>query len=223
MLLRPYYGKAWFNLGRLYLEQKKNEEAWSSFVKATQGDLDIPNAFDILGQVGLQLGKYEQAAIAFEETLRRSPGIDLPRTKFNLANAYFLTQRLDEARAIFKQISDQYPQDNQFSYNLAETMFMQGEYASAYEIFNKLTAFPDASPNAPMRAAQCIERQGDVKSAFAYVTEKLASTNSDKVINILRPEHSRLELAAHLKDSGGVLSAENVNYFLSKNGQDGVA
>jgi Tfp pilus assembly protein PilF len=223
ILLRPHYGKAWFNKGRLYLDQKKNEEAWTSFVKATQGDLDIPNAFDILGQVGLQIGKYEQAIVAFEEALKRSPGVMAPQTKFNLANAYFFTGRLPEARTIFSQLSEQHPEHVRFSYNLAETIFMQGDYADAYPIFDQLSAHGDILPNAPMRAAQCLEKRGDVNSAFAYVTEKLASATSDKVLQVLRPEHARLELAAHLKDSGGMLTAQNLNYFLGKNEQVGVA
>jgi len=223
LAIRPHYGKAWFNKGRMYLDQKRNEEAWTAFVKATQGDLDIPNAFDILGQVGLQLCKYEQAVVAFEEAIKRSGGVAEPQTKFNLANALFLTNRLPQARELFKELSEQHPDEQRFAYNFAETMFMQGDYSQAYPVFSSIAQRSDVLPNASMRTAQCLEKMGQVKEAFEYVQTRMASTNAQPIINVLRPEHSRLELALHLKESGGMLTSKDLQHFLGKNSQDSVA
>lgn len=218
VLIRPYYGKAWFNLGRLYLEQKENDKAWQHFVKATQGDLDTPNAYDILGQIGLQIGKYEQASVAFEEALKRSKGMYFPQTKFNLANAFFLTNRLSEARQIFEELFDRHPADHRFGYNLAETMFFQGDFKSAYPIFKSIAEQSfDILPNAPMRTAQCLEKQGNLNEAIEYVRNILSSNKSSQVSAILTPEKQRLELAAHLKESGGVLTAQDLQRFLGNN------
>lgn len=214
LILRPYYGKAWFNLGRLYLEQKKNEDAWTAFVKATQGDLDGSHAFDILGQIGLQIGKYEQAVVAFEESMKRSNGSYLPQTQFNLANGYFLTNRLADARKIFHELFEKHPAELRFGYNLAETMFMQGEFATAYPIFRKIADESDILPNAPMRAAQCLEKSGDIMTAFKYVEQVLATTKSEQVATILKSEKNRMSFAAHLKESGGVVTAQDLQKFL---------
>jgi|GEM_PF-412147 len=209
VILRPHYGKALFNLGRLYMTQNKNDLAWDYFVRATQGDLDTPNAFDILGQLGLQFGKYEQAVVAFEEALKRSNGQYFPQTNFNLANAYFLTNRLADARGIFEQLAARHPAEHRFNYNLAETMFMQGEYQAAHPIFKSIAEQTDILPNAPMRAAQCLEKQGNIKDAVEYVNQMLSVTKSNQVAEILAPEKKRLEFAVHLKETGGVLTAQD--------------
>ena len=209
-------------MGRLYLEQKKNDEAWEFFVKATQGDLDTPNAYDILGQIGLQIGKYDQAVVAFEEALKRSKDMYFPQTQFNLANALFLTNRLPEARSMFEQLFTRHPAEHRFGYNLAETMFMQGDYQAAYPIFKSIAEQTDTLPNAPMRTAQCLEKEGQLSDAIAYVREVLASTKSSQVTTILTPEKKRLEFAAHLKETGGVLNAQDLQRFLGNNHTEGV-
>lgn len=214
VLIRPHYGKAWFNLGRLYLEQKKNDEAWGAFIKATQGDLDLPNVFDIVGQVGLQIGKYEEAVVAFEEAIKRSNGEKIPHTYFNLANGYFLTNRYPEAKSIFSKLSAENPHEHKFTYNLAETMFMQGDYSSALPIFDAISKATDSLPNAPMRAAQCLEKSGNLKDAAEYIGMMISKATSQDVVAGLAQEKKRLEFAAHLKETGGVVSAEDFNRLL---------
>lgn len=214
VLIRPHYGKAWFNLGRLYLEQKKTEEAWQAFLNATKGDLDVPNVFDIVGQVGLQIGKYEGAAVAFEEALRRSNGVDTINTEFNLANSYFLTHRYGDAKRVFERLVQRNPSDLRYSYNLAETMFMQGDFSMAQPIFEAVASQTDTLPNAPMRTAQCFEKMGNLKAAAAYVGGMLAKAKSDQDRHVLGQEKIRLEFAAHLQETGGVVNAHDLNRLL---------
>lgn len=223
LILRPHYGKAAFNMGRVLMVQKKNDEAWTYFVRATQGDLDTSHAFDILGQIGIQMGKYQEAGVAFEEALKRSNGMYLPQTQFNLANSYFLTNRLSEAREIFAQLAQKHPEHHRFVYNLAETMFMQGDFKDAYPIFKSIAESDESLPNAPMRAAQCLEKQGAVKEAVEYVRTMLAETKSKQVVEILTPEKKRLEFAAHLKETGGVVNATDLQRLLGTSSSEGLS
>jgi tetratricopeptide (TPR) repeat protein len=214
VLIRPHYGKAWFNLGRLYLEQKKHDEAWQAFLNATKGDLDNANVFNIVGQVGLQIGKYEGAVVAFQEALKRANGVEDANVEFNLANGYFLTNRYSEARQIFNKLALKHPEEHRFGYNLAETMFMQGDFSQAQPLFASIAKKTDTLPNAPMRAAQCLEKSGLLKEAAEYVGTMLASSASEQTKHVLQQEKKRLEFAAHLQASGGVVTAQDMQRLL---------
>ncbi len=68
---RPYYGKAYFNLGRAYMELQEPEKAYEAFRKACmEADLDNEAGFWHMQKVVLYLKKYTEAIFCMPEGVR---------------------------------------------------------------------------------------------------------------------------------------------------------
>ena len=78
--MRPYYGKACFNMGRACLAQDKQDRALRWYQKATEGDFDTKEMFVALARLALQLGKQEIAQKALEGAVAR--GLDPKSIKY---------------------------------------------------------------------------------------------------------------------------------------------
>jgi len=96
----PYY-----NLARLYLSQGKDKEAFDLINKALELNNRMVMALNLQGVLLERLGKIREAIYSYEKALAIAPGdVNL---SYNLAVAYFKTDRRPEAKALFEKI---YPQ-----------------------------------------------------------------------------------------------------------------
>jgi tetratricopeptide (TPR) repeat protein len=96
----PYY-----NLARLYLSQDKDKEAYDLINTALEINNRMVMALNLQGVLLERLGKIEEAIYSYEKALNIAPGdVNL---SYNLAVAYFKTDRRAEAKALFEKI---YPQ-----------------------------------------------------------------------------------------------------------------
>jgi len=93
---------AYYNLARLYYIQNKDQEALDNIKIAAKMKLDFAQAFNLEGIIYEKLGKYDEAINSYEEALKISPNdLDL---NFNLAIAFFKSNRYEEAKQIFERI-----------------------------------------------------------------------------------------------------------------------
>ena len=170
--LRPYYGKAYFNLGRLYMETDRPEKAWEGFKTAcTKADLDNEGGFIGYAQSSLLLKKYDEAIIACRKILELNPNNS--EARFNLANAYFVTNQFDHATQVYEEIIRANPRDTRTLYNLAETHFSAGKTQKALECFNRIKNLPGITPNVFTRIATCYEKLGNPMQAKHTLQELL--------------------------------------------------
>jgi tetratricopeptide (TPR) repeat protein len=96
----PYY-----NLARLYLSQDKDKEAYDLINTALEINNRMVMALNLKGVLLEKLGKIKEAIYSYEKALNIAPGdVNL---SYNLAVAYFKTDRRAEAKALFEKI---YPQ-----------------------------------------------------------------------------------------------------------------
>jgi tetratricopeptide (TPR) repeat protein len=96
----PYY-----NLARLYLTQGKDKEALDLVNTAIEINNRMVMAINLQGVLLERLGKIKEAIYSYEKALNIAPGdVNL---SYNLAVAYFKTDRRAEAKSMFEKI---YPQ-----------------------------------------------------------------------------------------------------------------
>jgi len=212
--LRPYYGKAYFNLGRLYMDQKKNELAWEHFKKATQGDLDTVEGFFTFGQISLKLKKYAAAAEAFTTALERGKQVT-PEQRlsivFNLANSCFMDKQYDRATTLFNNLCKLCPKDHRYLYNLGETLYSKKAFKQALPVFEKLANPPFSLAQANFRYASCLEREGrlsDAKQALSRITK--AKQLPEKMKTIAMKEMGRLTIQEKINRGNCTLTSKDL-------------
>lgn len=218
--LRPHYGKAHFNLGRLYLEKNEKEKAWGEFCLATRGDLDTPEGFYALGQVGIQLKKYDEAIKAFETVASRSGGMN-PQVAFSLANAHYLAGHTEEATTIYESLHKQFPQDGRFAYNLAESLFTKGKYDEAMPLFQIAGNLGEQFPTAYTRVANCLEKTKGFDAAIACLENFMTKGVGQRAQEELNRELGRLRLQHKINSGDGTIRMSDLQDAFS--GVHGVA
>ena len=88
--------------GEEYLEKKEYGKAYERLYKAfLENPADIDTNF-ALGRAAFELGRYEEAAMAFERILIARP--DLPRVRLELARCYFRLKSYDLAKRYFSDV-----------------------------------------------------------------------------------------------------------------------
>lgn len=93
----PYY-----NLARLYLTKGNDEEAFQMVEAAIEMDDQMVMALNLKGVLLERAGKLNEAIYNYEKALNIAPGdINL---SYNLAVAYFKSDRRAEAKALFEKI-----------------------------------------------------------------------------------------------------------------------
>ena len=151
--LRPHYGKAYFNLGQALYEQGKKEESLDKLRMAClKADFDTIEAFTAYAQLALDLQKYDDAAIGYQNICALEP--QNPNNHFNLANAYYCTQQYDKAQNIYKMLIAQNPQEYRSWFNLAETHVELGQTQEAMHCFKMAQPLGKDVPQIAMRIAQ---------------------------------------------------------------------
>jgi len=173
LAIRPYYGKAWLNKGRCYLEQGRDEESLNCFRNAcTKGDLDNEFGFSSYGQVALKCRKFDEAIQAYETVKKLNP--QFQDIDFNLANAYFLGERLDQAILMYEQLVQQNSTDFRILFNLGESYFRKGESEKALPWFEKAKMYDHMVPFVGVRIAECyykLDRKDDAQKKLESLVD----------------------------------------------------
>lgn len=104
LALMPHYGRALYNLGRLYLVQGHKERAWLYFKRScTEADLDHEvTSLEPYAQLSAELGKFDEALVACKRMVKLRP--NEPKALANLANAHYLCGQYQQALILYDQL-----------------------------------------------------------------------------------------------------------------------
>jgi tetratricopeptide (TPR) repeat protein len=136
---------AYNNIAEIYMNRGELEEAIRYFNLASELD-PMATAISLanLGHCYLCLGRREEALRAYEESLRRSPGLANQDVRLEvliaLAKLYLELHRLEEARATCEAALERAPRSMDALAALGQIQFHQGEDAAAIETFRKALA-----------------------------------------------------------------------------------
>lgn len=151
--LRSHYGKAYFNWGRALYEMNKKEEAFEKIKHACiKADYDTPEGFDTYAKLSLELAKFSDAAIGYQNLYNLdSSNKD---ALFNLGNALFCMKDYQGAEQVYKQLITENSGEYRSWFNLAETYVETRQYEKALLAFRKASPLGTDYPDVARRIAQ---------------------------------------------------------------------
>jgi tetratricopeptide (TPR) repeat protein len=135
---QPHNSRACLNLGMLYLERGRKQDAIVQYEKALefpQEPLDIAFLHANLAHLMLDKGNFDKAWKHFEESMRASPtneafmvnfGIDLGRKG-----------RIKEAEAVFRRALALHPNNGMIHYYLGRILELEGRIQEAMQSYNE--------------------------------------------------------------------------------------
>ncbi len=170
----PNYAEAWYRLGQVYQEQKRNPDARASYGKAIAADAKFVNPYIKLAQISFQERNWQEVANLTDRALEMDP-LDFPEGFFFNSIAYYTMNKLDVAEKSVRkaQLLDSRHRIPQTYLVLADILQQKGDVTGAIEqLQNYLKLVPDstradeiqarlqklqASQNMPDRAAKSPE------------------------------------------------------------------
>lgn len=216
--LQPDYVAVPVNLGNIFLELNRLDEAKASFSAALELDKNNPAAHYGLGQVALATRSYTEAIRQFEATLAQVPSAN--RVHYSLAMAYRGLGDLEKVKA---HLAQQGPVGVRVSDPLLDGLqdLVEGErvhlargklafeakrYAEAAEEFRKAVVARPDSVTARINLGATLSQLGDRTGAIEQLEEAL-SLEPDKVnahynlAILLAGQNSHEKAIAHLQSA----------------------
>jgi len=92
-------------LGNLYMDEGKLQQARSAFDKAIAGRVDSPDCYYRRGVCAIQLGDAAAALPDLERVVFKDPNYDFRRAAGLLAHAYARTGQTEKAEALFREVT----------------------------------------------------------------------------------------------------------------------
>jgi protein O-mannosyl-transferase len=126
---RPGYARAHNNLGTVFLNAGRTDEAMAEFLKTSALDPDYAEAHNNRGTVLLQSGRLGEAIAQYEEALRLRPAY--PKARKNLGIALAATGRGREAIAQYEEALRLLPDYAEARYALGNARLQLGDPAAA--------------------------------------------------------------------------------------------
>ncbi len=105
--LNPRFGKAYYNLANVLLDQKKYDEAIAMYRKAIDSGFNTPEAHNNLGLALMKAGIYEEAEKEFLKSISLDPRII--HAYINLAELYASTDNREKLLEIIEEIKEKFP------------------------------------------------------------------------------------------------------------------
>ena len=214
--LQPKFVAVPVNLGNIYLELNRLEEAKASFVKALEIQPGSAAAYYGLGQVALSKRAYAEAVDYFEKALALAP--DANRIHYSLAMAYRGLGDAEKARLHLAQqgsvgvrVADPLIDDLQDLVQGARVHLIRGRLAfeakryaeAAAEFRRAVTSRPDSVP-AHVNLGVALTQTGDLKGAVAEfeATLRIDPRNTTAHYNLgllLSRDNKHQQAIAHLE------------------------
>ena len=214
--LRPDYTAVPVNLGNIYLQLDRLEDAKKNFVAALVIDENSAAAFYGLGQVALSERSYAQAVNSFEKALALIPSAN--RIHYSLAMAYRglgnkekMTAHLTQQGSVGVRVNDPLVDGLQELIKGERIHLVRGKlalesrrYAEASDEFRKAIAANRDSIPAHVNLGVVLVATGDLKGAAEQYEETLRidSTNTNAHYNLailLGKEGKHEQAIVHLK------------------------
>ena len=132
-------------LGDLYMDDGKLEQARAAFDKAIAARADTIDPFYRRGVCAILMGDAAAALPDLERTVAKDPGYDFYRAGGLLAHAYALTGEKQRAEALFREVTDRSVSSETYL-NFADLLASEGKYAEAREWAQKVLDKKPAMP-----------------------------------------------------------------------------
>ncbi len=217
--LEPTHAGAYYGLGKRAEAISRFAEAVDHYRRAVELR-PAPLYFNALGAVLYDLGRYDEAGEAFEETLAISPN-DLNALR-NLGGIYYAQGRLEEAASKLQAALKIRPNASLFS-NLGTVLFSRGLYSQAAIAFEDALAMDGASNsyiywlNLADAYRQLPDRETETERSYRQAIRMLDTLIESRPTDVRMRSRRALALAR----SGALETAQEDVEFLRQAGTGG--
>lgn len=193
-------------LARLYRLQNRNEKSEEVLRGLLRNDSENEAVAEQLTQLLLDQGKAAEAVELLEGLTRDgfSPGLfDL------LGNAYTQAGNLGKAEAAYRKAAELDPAERSYARGLGQTLFSEGKYAEALEIYQRLAEAEPEDAEVHLRLAQIYRELRQLDKAENSLLK--ARQHAPENIEILYNEALLYEAQGRFEDAIRVLSGAVAN------------
>jgi protein O-mannosyl-transferase len=163
---------AHYNLGVVYFQEGRLEEAISQYLSVLRINPAETDALNNLGSAFLQQGRLDDAIAQYQKALALQP--DSAETHYNLGNALLQQGRTDEAMARYQRALALKPDSAVAHYNLGNAFLRQGQLDQALAHYQKALALNPDYAEAHNNLGNVFIQQGQVGQAIAHFQRALA-------------------------------------------------
>jgi tetratricopeptide (TPR) repeat protein len=163
---------AYYNLGLVYFQQGRLDEAITQYQKVLQINPVETDALNNLGSAFLQQGRLDEAVAHYRKALTINP--DSAETHYNLGNALFQQGRTDEAMAHYQKALSINPDDAMAHYNLGNALLQQGRLGEAMAQYQQTLAINPDYAEAHNNLGNVLIQQGRAEEAIVHFQKALA-------------------------------------------------
>ncbi len=125
----PKYDEAQLNIGRLYAEESRWDDALAAFQRALELDPSSGETYNQIGVVLKKLGRTDEAIASLEKAIKVAPDITGPYN--NLGIIYRETGRMDKALEVLELGTTMAPKNAMLRNSLASLYYAQGDVDKA--------------------------------------------------------------------------------------------
>ncbi|MDJ0717276.1 MAG: tetratricopeptide repeat protein, partial [Prochloraceae cyanobacterium] len=199
------------NLGKVYLEQGKLEEALAAFERAIELDPQNAESHNNLGKVYLEQGKLEEAVAAFEQALELDS--QNAQSHNGLGDVYVMQVKLEEAVAAFERAIELDSQDADPHNGLGFVYSEQGKLEEAVAAFERAIELDsqDAYPHNGLGIVY--SQQGKLEEAVAAFERAIELDSQNALfhngLGIVYSQQGKLEEAVAAFERAIELDSQN--------------
>ena len=140
--LQESFSLSYFELGKLYLENKEYEDAQTMFKRAIESNPEFSLPYIKLGDLYMETSSFEKALDMYKKALEIDK--NLPDVYNRLGVVMNILQKFDEAEKYFKKAIEIFPKYRDALLNLSYTLTKRGKLFEAFKILKALeTDYPD--------------------------------------------------------------------------------
>jgi tetratricopeptide (TPR) repeat protein len=163
---------AHYNLGTVYSEQGRTEEAIQQYEKAVTIPPILPQAYNNLGQAFFQKKQWAEALWNYRKALSLKP--DFPVVYHNLGNLYLQQGELHQAVASYQKALASQPDDWKARLRLADILLGDGAVDEAMVHYQKIIELNPAGVEGRINLANALILKGRAEEAQFQVQQVLA-------------------------------------------------
>ncbi|OGY43493.1 MAG: hypothetical protein A2731_01595 [Candidatus Buchananbacteria bacterium RIFCSPHIGHO2_01_FULL_39_8] len=171
---RPDYGRVYNNLGYVYYQQKKYDEALNYLEKAKELEPDLPVIYQNLGNIYDELNQYDKAIENYQKVIELKN--NLAEAYNNLATVYQKTNQLDQAIENYKKAIEVDPNYFMSYSNLGLVYLLKDNNSQAEYNFKKALEINPNFAQAVHGLAIIYVHEGEINQAI-QLYEKSISLN----------------------------------------------
>lgn len=176
--LQPADGPVRFHLACLYLQENKSDLALAQLQQLERAHTEVPGLDAALGDANARAGKLSDSESCYRKALAATPsGPDAADLHRELAATLVKEGKSTEAESEFRAALGLSPNNADALKGLAESLYLEGRWADAVPIIERLVQSPPAPAGLYFFLATCYDHLGDRKPALDAYEQFLQRSN----------------------------------------------